>query len=71
VEILRKWFGWHRGLAMPTTLPAEQAADGVEAVENLSRHYEPPRLIVIGNVSALTTGSSSSGNKDANSQYYW
>ena len=33
--------------------------------------YEPPRLMVIGTVRDLTTGSSSSGNKDANSQYYW
>jgi hypothetical protein len=33
--------------------------------------YEPPRIMVIGNVRDLTTGSSSSGKKDANSQYYW
>lgn len=33
--------------------------------------YEPPLLIVIGNVRKLTTGSASSGKQDANSQYYW
>jgi hypothetical protein len=33
--------------------------------------YETPQVIVIGNVHELTRGSASSGNKDANSQYYW
>jgi hypothetical protein len=33
--------------------------------------YETPRIIVIGKVRKLTTGSASSGNQDANSQYYW
>lgn len=33
--------------------------------------YKKPRIMVIGDVRDLTTGSSSSGNKDANSQYYW
>jgi hypothetical protein len=35
------------------------------------RSYDPPQIMVIGTVRALTTGSTSSGNKDANSQYYW
>ena len=34
-------------------------------------NYEPPQIMVIGGVRDLTTGSTSSGNKDANSQYYW
>jgi hypothetical protein len=33
--------------------------------------YETPRVIVIGKVRKLTRGSASSGNADANSQYYW
>jgi len=33
--------------------------------------YEPPRLSELGHVRDLTLGSSSSGNADANSQYYW
>jgi len=33
--------------------------------------YEPPRVLFIGTVRDLTSGSASSGNKDANSQYYW
>lgn len=33
--------------------------------------YEVPQLTVIGDVRDLTTGSSSSGKKDANSNYYW
>ncbi|MGH3280308.1 MAG: lasso RiPP family leader peptide-containing protein [Trebonia sp.] len=33
--------------------------------------YEPPRIMVVGSVRDLTAGSTSSGNKDANSQYYW
>jgi hypothetical protein len=33
--------------------------------------YESPRLMVIGPARKFSTGSSSSGNADANSQYYW
>jgi hypothetical protein len=33
--------------------------------------YESPRLLVIGGVRKFSTGSSSSGKADANSQYYW
>lgn len=33
--------------------------------------YERPAIHVIGKVRDLTGGSSSSGHKDANSQYYW
>lgn len=33
--------------------------------------YERPAIHVIGRVRDLTGGSSSSGRKDANSQYYW
>lgn len=33
--------------------------------------YERPQVIRIGSVYELTRGSSSSGNSDANSQYYW
>lgn len=33
--------------------------------------YESPRLLVIGRVRKFSTGSSSSGKSDANSQYYW
>jgi hypothetical protein len=35
------------------------------------RDYESPVVVVIGSVRALTAGSASSGNADANSQYYW
>ena len=33
--------------------------------------YEPPRIMVVGRIRNLSTGSSSSGKSDANSQYYW
>ncbi|MFC5030922.1 lasso RiPP family leader peptide-containing protein [Streptomyces sp. SID13666] len=33
--------------------------------------YEAPLLADLGHVRELTLGSSSSGNADANSQYYW
>ncbi|WP_176968669.1 lasso RiPP family leader peptide-containing protein [Amycolatopsis xylanica] len=33
--------------------------------------YEPPRLFTLGSVRKVTLGSSSSGNADSNSQYYW
>jgi hypothetical protein len=35
------------------------------------RDYESPVIMVIGSVRDLTAGSASSGNADANSQYYW
>jgi hypothetical protein len=35
------------------------------------RDYESPAVIVIGSVRDVTAGSASSGNADANSQYYW
>ncbi len=34
-------------------------------------YYESPVVMVIGSVRELTAGSASSGNADANSQYYW
>lgn len=37
----------------------------------ITKAYEPPRVIFIGKIRDVTTGSASSGNKDANSQYYW
>lgn len=52
-------------------------ATGEAAVPELGRQgegreaYEPPRIMIIGNVRDLTTGNSSSGTRDANSQYYW
>jgi hypothetical protein len=33
--------------------------------------YEPPRVLVIGDIREITGGSASNGKKDANSQYYW
>jgi hypothetical protein len=40
--------------------------------ENYSAYgYESPRLMVIGRARKFSTGSSSSGKADANSQYYW
>jgi hypothetical protein len=42
------------------------------ARENYSTYgYEPPRLMVVGRARKFSTGSSSSGKADANSQYYW
>ncbi len=36
-----------------------------------AHEYETPVVTVIGSVRDLTAGSAASGNKDANSQYYW
>jgi len=42
------------------------------ARENYSAYgYESPRLMIIGSTRKFSTGSSSSGKADANSQYYW
>jgi hypothetical protein len=33
--------------------------------------YAPPSIMIVGRVRNLSTGSSSSGKSDANSQFYW
>ena len=44
----------------------------IAAREDYSAYgYESPRLMVIGRARKFSTGSSSSGKADANSQYYW
>ncbi len=59
------------------TVPGEDngshfdGAPGPDEIAQLKRGYERPRLLVIGDIRSLTAGSTSSGNKDANSQYYW
>jgi hypothetical protein len=39
--------------------------------EERIRDYEPPVLVELGDVRDVVLGNSSSGNGDANSQYYW
>lgn len=48
----------------PVSTPEDQEA-------TLRAGYEKPRLIVIGKVRDLTKGNASSGNQDANSNFYW
>lgn len=51
---------------------ADRQAPTIVPHEDYSPYgYESPRLLVIGGVRKLVTGSSSSGKADANSQYYW
>jgi hypothetical protein len=77
VKFLGKWpvRSYRAGLSADTRRFG--MASGRAAVRELDRQcegqggYEPPRLMIIGNVRDLTTGNSSSGNRDANSQYYW
>jgi hypothetical protein len=58
----REFQGWPEVIETDRRHGAE--ADGAGS-------YDPPRVLVLGSVRDLTTGSSASGNKDANSQYYW
>lgn len=51
---------------LPDDLDADDASP-----EQERRGYESPLILVIGSVGDLTAGSASSGNKDANTQYYW
>jgi hypothetical protein len=53
-----------------TAVPAAQDTSGTQQ-EQLMQDYESPVVMVIGSVRDLTAGSAASGNKDANSQYYW
>lgn len=48
------------------------ASDSVKSSQaGTPRAYESPQVIVIGKIRDITTGNASSGNADANSQYYW
>jgi len=49
------------------------ASDDVQAVRvgGPDFSYVPPRIMVVGRIRNLSTGSSSSGKSDANSQFYW
>lgn len=55
--------------AMPVGAPPAPAEPADDAPADLC--YEPPQLVELGGVRRLTLGSSSSGNADSNSQYYW
>ncbi len=48
----------------------ESGSAGTESRDH-DLFYEPPRLTDLGRVREVTLGSSSSGNADSNSQYYW
>jgi hypothetical protein len=52
---------------------ADTDGEGLPTADDLrpAGRYETPQITVIGSVRDLTTGSTSSGSKDANSQYYW
>jgi hypothetical protein len=62
-----------------SSLPARQAGEvapaagkhGSQGEGDNPGDYALPLVVDIGEVRDLTTGSASSGNKDANSQYYW
>lgn len=77
MKILGKWPGWPQGPgSLSGTRPAKMTSRRASAgrpggYRGKPGEYESPQIIVIGNVRDLTTGSSSSGTKDANSQYYW
>jgi hypothetical protein len=62
-----------------SALPAQQVGEvapeagkhGRAVVTENPGEYASPLVVDIGEVLDLTAGSASSGNKDANSQYYW
>jgi hypothetical protein len=62
-----------------SALPARQAGEAAPSAGQHGRpgeaenpgEYALPLVVDIGEVRDLTAGSASSGNKDANSQYYW
>lgn len=49
----------------------EAGAKPVAEAGKQDNSYESPCVMVLGSVRDLTVGSSASGKKDANSQYYW
>lgn len=57
----------HSGQRQAAAPQSTRADSGAETAPN----YEPPQLVELGNVRDVVLGSSSSGNGDANGQYYW
>ncbi|MFF0067050.1 lasso RiPP family leader peptide-containing protein [Streptomyces sp. NPDC005279] len=47
------------------------APAGLDAADRHRDAYDPPAVVDLGHVREVTLGSSSSGNADANSHYYW
>jgi hypothetical protein len=63
---------WRSG--PPGHLRGEDAAIGRSQpvrAGSMDFSYVPPKIMVVGRIRNLSTGSSSSGKSDANSQYYW
>jgi hypothetical protein len=64
---------WRQGPpGRPRGVPAA-ASDDLQAIRVGAPDfsYVPPRIMVVGRIRNLSTGSSSSGKSDANSQFYW
>jgi hypothetical protein len=56
----------------PTTFSKQQDSSVAPDISPAGvRRYEAPRIFVLGSIRELTLGNTSSGHKDANSQYYW
>ncbi|GAA3873555.1 hypothetical protein GCM10022243_43380 [Saccharothrix violaceirubra] len=55
-------------MSVDASRPSEVRASDAEQVEV---DYEPPVFVELGGVRDVVLGNSSSGNADANSQYYW
>jgi hypothetical protein len=66
--VIMNFFRMLRPAPAPADAPVRTAGQPVGDAELF---YEPPRLSDLGHVRDLVLGSSSSGNADSNSQYYW
>jgi hypothetical protein len=60
-----------RGVHWDTQIPGHGSDSIKSSRAETPRTYESPQVIVIGKIRDITTGNASSGNADANSQYYW
>ncbi|WP_156722318.1 lasso RiPP family leader peptide-containing protein [Streptomyces apocyni] len=50
---------------------APSASEDFDGAHPPLEAYDPPTVVDLGHVREVTLGSSSSGNADANSHYYW
>ena len=64
---------WREGLPGRLRGVPASPSDDLQAVRDgrSDFSYVPPRIMVVGRIRNLSTGSSSSGKSDANSQFYW
>jgi hypothetical protein len=70
-QFIEKSLKGGHGVPWDMQIPGRTSDSAEPSGGGTPRAYESPQVIVIGKIRDITTGNASSGNADANSQYYW